>query len=79
MVLIVNDLFCLYDIQVTHTKFIYKLRNLLELLNHPKTKYIIRSILKNVSDIFEFLGIKGLGTLKALRPPNISEHKYATL
>ena len=35
-----------YDIHVTHTKFLDKLRNLLVLLNSPQTEYGFRSILK---------------------------------
>ena len=65
--LISDELLWSYDIQVTHTKFIDKLWNILVLLNLPKTKSGIRSILKDASDIAKVLRIKGPGTLMELR------------
>ena len=49
--LIGYELLLWYDIHVIHTKFLDTLRNLLVLLNIPKTKSRVRSILKDVSDV----------------------------
>ena len=45
------ELLLWYDIHVIRTKFLNKFRNLLLLLNTPKTKYGIRSILEDTSDV----------------------------
>ena len=49
--LITYDILWWYDIHVTHTKFLDKIRNLLVLLNPPKTEYGARNILKYASDV----------------------------
>ena len=45
------DILLWYDIHVTDTKFLDKLRNLLVLLNFPKTESGVRSFLKDTSDV----------------------------
>ena len=45
--LIGDELLYFYDIHITYTKFLDKIRNLLVLLNFPKKKSWVRSILKN--------------------------------
>ena len=49
--LIGYDIFLWNNINITHTKFLDKLRNLLVILNIPHTEYEVRSILKYVSDV----------------------------
>ena len=45
------EILLLYNIHVTHTKFLDKLCNLLVLLNTPQTESGVRIILKDVSDV----------------------------
>ena len=45
------ELILWYDIHVTHTNFLDKLRNFLVLLNKPQRESGVRSILKDVSDV----------------------------
>ena len=49
--LIGDELLWFYDIHVTHTKFLDKIRNLLVLLNIPQTEYGVRIILKDASNL----------------------------
>ena len=63
-VLIGNELLGLYDINVTHMKFLGKLRNLLVLLNRLKKKSRIIIILKDASDVSKVLGIKRLSNTR---------------
>ena len=65
--LIGNDLLGFYDILGTHTKFINKLCKLIVLMNLSEAKYIIRSILKDASDVSNVIRIKGSIT-KSLKP-----------
>ena len=48
---ICNDLLWICGVQVTLTKFIYELHNLLILLNLPYNKLLIINILKDTIDI----------------------------
>ena len=45
------ELLLWYDIRITHTTFLDKLRNSLVLLNSPHTESRVRSILKDESDV----------------------------
>ena len=51
MGLIGDELLWWYEIYVTHTKFIDKLRNPIVHLNLPKTESVVRGILKYASDV----------------------------
>ena len=66
-VLINNDILRLHEILVTDMNFINKLHNLLIFLSFPEMESRIIIILKYVGDIANMLGLKGSGTLKALR------------
>ena len=46
-----DELLWWYDIHVTHTNFLDKLRYFLVIINFPKTESVIRSILKDASDV----------------------------
>ena len=50
-VLIGGNIIWLYDVHVTHTKFLDKLCNLLVLLHRPNMESGIRSIFKDASDL----------------------------
>ena len=60
------ELLLWYDIHVTHTKFLDKLRNLLVILNIPQTESGFRNIIKDMSDLPKVLRLEGPHTLKAL-------------
>ena len=64
--LIVDDIIWLYDIHVTHIKFLDKLCNLVILLNLPKTESRVRIILTFASDVPQVIRLEGPGTLKAI-------------
>ena len=49
--LVSDDILWLYVIQITHSKFIDKVHNLLVIMNDLKSKYSVRIILKKLSDI----------------------------
>ena len=64
--IIYDDIFRLYDIH-NKQQYVYdKLCNLLVLMNIPKAKYRIRSILRYTSDVAKVLIIKCWVTLKVL-------------
>ena len=65
--LISYDILLWYDICVTHTKFLDKIRNLLVLLNIPKTEYGVKFVLRDASEVPYAIMTKGPGTIKALR------------
>ena len=64
--LIDNNIIRLYDILVTHTKFLDKILNLLVLLNLPETEYRIRVILKYLSNVSEVISIKSFSYSESL-------------
>ena len=49
--LIGDEILWLCEVHVTHTRFLYKIHNLLMIMNRPKTEYEIISIFKDMSDI----------------------------
>ena len=59
-----EDILGLYEIHVTHKKFLDKLLNLLVIMNNLNMKFIIINTLKYASDVAEVIGIKGYGTIK---------------
>ena len=50
-IIICDEILWWYDIHITHTKFLDKIRNLLVLMNLPKTEYGVRITLKDSSDV----------------------------
>ena len=64
--LVGDEILSLYDIQVTHTKFLNKLFNLLIFMNLPKMKSWLINILKYMRNAIRVCDIKVLSTLKAI-------------
>ena len=56
-----------YDVQITHTKFIDKICNLIVIINLPKTKYEFISIIKYKSDSYKVISIEIPGTIKVIK------------
>ena len=55
------------ETQAPHTEFIDELLNILVLMNLPKTKYGVRSILKYASDVHKVLRLECPVTIKGTR------------
>ena len=62
-----NDILRLHGILATYNKFLNKPRNFLLIMSFPEMESRIISIFKDVSDVSKLLGLKGSGTIKALR------------
>ena len=62
-----DDNLWFHGVQITHTKFLDKLRNLLVIIRYPKTKYGIIDILKYTSDLSNVISIESPETLRVLR------------
>ena len=65
--IISDELLWLYEIKFTYMKFIDKLLGLLVLLNNIKSKYVVRSILRNTIYKANIIRFKVSVTLKAFR------------
>ena len=64
--LISDEILWLYEIRVLYMRFIDKFQKFLVCLNDLKKQYVVRSNLKNSSDIAKVLRFEDPGTLKAL-------------
>ena len=71
-----NDLLGLYRIHVTPMKIVDELRNILIIMNIPKIKPIIRSILKDASDVTKLLRLKESLNLKDI---GINKYFYTSI
>ena len=61
-----DEILWFYDVEITHTQLLDKLRNLLVVINYTDTKYIIMCILKDTSDLSNFISIENPETLRVL-------------
>ena len=77
--IISDELIWLYEIQYTYMKFLDKLLGTLVIMNHIKTKYLVRSILRNMIDISKILRFKNsLYISRSSASINIAAHQSGT-